>query len=210
MAELLEVYDLKGKFLKVQERNKFYADIKKEFEQKGKITKKIKQVRLLLTNSQGRIYLQKRSKLKKENPDLYDKTIGGHVAKGYTANMAVIKECAEELGFPAAILSPEEFQEAIKGTDLSIIGIFKKIDHITKFESVRVIGKKHFIQPVISSFYIGYYDGAIRFVDGESSGVEVYAVNELKQEMKTHPERFTEDLKFMIKKYEKFLKPVSK
>ena len=106
MTEVLEVYDLDGKLIDEEEREKFYTEIKEEFASKGEISRQVKSIRLLLMNSDGRIYLQKRSKLKNENPGLYDKTIGGHVAKGQTFEIAVIKECAEELGLPAAILTP--------------------------------------------------------------------------------------------------------
>jgi len=106
MTEVLEVYDLDGKLIGKEERGKFYAEIKEEFASKGKISKQVKSIRLLLMNSDGRVYLQKRSKLKSENPGLYDKTIGGHVSKGHTFEIAVIKECAEELGFPATVLTP--------------------------------------------------------------------------------------------------------
>lgn len=75
MAEQLEVYDLKGKFLGVKERNKFYNQIKKEFNKKGKITRQVKRIILLLMNSKGRIYLQKRSKLKNENPSKFTEDI---------------------------------------------------------------------------------------------------------------------------------------
>ena len=61
--------------------------------------------------------------------------------------------------------------------------------------------------PHISTFYIGYYDGAIRFIDGESSGIEIFSLKELKEDIKNNPNKFTEDIKFMIKKYEKFLNP---
>jgi len=209
MKEELEVYDLKGKLIGTQYRDKFYSEIKKEFASKGKISKKIKQVRILLANSQGRIYLQKRSKIKDENPGLYDKTIGGHVAKDDTYAMTVIRECAEELGFPAAVVSEAEFDKAVKVTDLTIIGLFKKVDYIENYKSVRVtkIGDK-FIQPVMSEFYFGYYDGSIRFVDGESSGIEVYSLDELKKEIKKFPDRFTEDLKFIIGKYSGLIKKI--
>lgn len=209
MAELLEIYDLNGKFMKVEERNKFYSKIKDEFAKKGKISRQVKSIRLILMNSSGRIYLQKRSRLKNENPGLYDKTIGGHVPKGFTWDMTVIKECSEELGFPVAVLSPKEFNKVVKSVDLGIIGIFKKIDYVPNFESVRISqhGKK-FIQPFITTIYIGYYDGSIRFADGESSGVEALSLEELKREIKNNPNRFTEDLKFMVKKYGKFLRPI--
>ena len=121
----------------------------------------------------------------------------------------IIRECAEELGFPAAILSSKEFDKAIKTTNLDIIGILKKVEELPDFESVRITKKKNeFIQPYISAFYVGYYDGAIRFIDGESSGIEVFSLEELEEEIRINPNKFTEDIKFMIKKYKKFLKPI--
>ena len=157
-------------------------------------------------NSSGRIYLQKRSKIKSENAGLYDKTVGGHVSAGDSFDMTVIRECAEELGFPATVLSPEEFEKSIKVTNLDIIGIFKKIEYIPNFTSERIIkNNSKFLQPYMTSIYIGYYDGPIKFVDGESSGIEVFSLDELKEEILENPNKFTEDIKFMVKKYEKYL-----
>ena len=209
MAEKLEIYDLNGKLLGIQDRKKFYSEIEKEFNNTGKISKQVRSIRLLLMNSSGRIYLQKRSKFKEGNPGMYDKTIGGHVAAGDSFLMTVIRECAEELGFPSAILSEEDFIKATKVTDLTIIGVFKQVDYITNFESIRVTKKRGLIkQPFMTTMYVGYYDGPIRFVDGESTGVEVFSLKELKEEIKNNPDKFTEDIKFMVKKYGKFLKPI--
>ena len=160
-------------------------------------------------NSLGRIYLQKRSESKNENPNLYDKTVGGHVIANDTSDVTVVKECAEELGFPATVLSPEEFEQAIKSIDLKIVGVFKKVDHIDNFHSVRVLknGEK-FTQPYITDIYLGYYDGAIRFADGESSGVETFSLSQLKTDIANNPGKFTEDLKFMIEKYSDLLVPI--
>ena len=168
MAEKLEIYDLDSNLLNIQDRKEFYKEIREEFAHSGKITRKVKSIRLLLMNSSGRIYLQKRSKIKSENPGLYDKTIGGHVSAGDSYDLTTIRECAEELGFPATILSTEDFEKAIKVTSLDIIGVFKKIDYVQLFESTRLSadGAK-FIQPYLCTFYLGYYDGPIRFVDGE-------------------------------------------
>lgn len=209
MVEELEIFDLNGKSLGVEERNKFYSEIKQEFNKKGKISRQVKTIKLILMNSLGRIYLQKRSKIKSENAGLYDKTVGGHVSNGDSWNMTVVRECAEELGFPASVLSNEEFEKAIKITDLRIVGIFKKVDEISNFKSVRnYINGDKIVQPQITAIYIGYYDGAIRFVDGESSGVEVFSFDELKEEINKVPDKFTEDIKFMIKNYKKYLIPI--
>lgn len=155
--------------------------------------------------------MQKRSKVKSENPGLYDKTVGGHVLFGESDNVATIRECAEELGFPASILLEKEFKNAIKITDLKIIGIFKKIDEIKNFLSNRINKNGSvFIQPYISTLYIGYYDGSIRFIDGESAGVEVFSLKELVSEIKTNPTKFTEDIKFIITNYKQHLQPIKK
>ena len=211
MGEQLEIYDLKGKLLGIEDRKKFYEEIENEFKSKGKISKKIKSIRVLLMNSKGRIYLQKRSKLKEVNPGVYDKTLGGHVVASHSWNMTLIRECAEELGFPATVVPIDEFDETVKVTDLSIVGIFKKIDYISDFKSKRKARDGgEIIQPWMTTIFFGYYDGAIRFVDGESTGIEVFSLKELKEEIKTNPDKFTEDIKMMIEKYEKFLKPIKK
>jgi len=91
--EDLEVYDLQGNFLGRQRRDLFYKEIREEFSKTGRITKKVKTIKLILMNSDGRIYVQKRSKTKKENPGLYDKTVGGHVRAGHSFYLTVIQEC---------------------------------------------------------------------------------------------------------------------
>jgi isopentenyldiphosphate isomerase len=206
--EPLEIYDLDGNFLKIQARKEFFDEAKKEYFEKGKVSKQVKRVLLLLMTSNGKIVIQKRNKHKYDNAGLFDKTLGGHVIAEDTNNLTLIKESAEELGFPASIVSSEEFPNIIKKTDLRIVGIFKKIETIDKFPSVRITPKGEFVQPYINTTYVGYYDGPIQFIDGETSGIEVFMLDELKQELKKYPERFTEDLKILIKKYEKYLKPI--
>ncbi len=209
MSEKLEIFNLNGKSLGTKTRDSFYSEIKKEYVSSGKISKKVKSIRLLLINSEGRIYLQKRSRLKSENSGLYDKTVGGHVAKGESWNMTAVRECAEELGFPASILSEDEFKIAITTTNLKFVGIFKKIDEIENFRSVRIdLDGNKFVQPFICSFFVGYYDGPIQFVDGESCGIEVFSLDELITEIKNNPTKFTEDIKFMVVKYKKYLRAI--
>ncbi len=209
MNEQLETYKLDGTFISNQDRKEFYKEAEKEFNEKGNISRKIKTIRVLLMNSQGKIYLQKRSDTKTQNPNRYDKTVGGHVTAGNTFELTVVKECAEELGFPATVLSNEDFEQAINSIDLKIVGVFKKIDHIDTFNSTRVTKEGNiFTQPHITDIYLGYYDGAIRFADGESSGIETFSIEKLKKEIKANPDKYTEDLKFMVDKYTDLLIPI--
>tara|TARA_Y100000310_G_C20604346_1_gene774740 strand:- start:675 stop:1310 length:636 start_codon:yes stop_codon:yes gene_type:complete len=209
MTEALEVYDLDEKFLRQMDRDKFYAEIMEEFKKTGKVSKKVKSIRAILMNSDGRIYVQKRSSKKMYNAGLYDKTIGGHVVVNHTYRLTLIKEFAEELGFPVALLDDEEFEPAVKSTDLRVVGVFRQIDHLSDYLSVRKSPKGDMEQPFITSFYIGYYDGSIRFCDGEASGVELFTLEELKEDIENSPNKYTEDLKFMINHYSKELIPAS-
>jgi len=209
--ERLETFDLAGNYLGDVDRGEFYKEIKDEFEKTGKISRQVKSIRLFLMNSQGRIYLQKRSKLKNENAGLYDKSVGGHVVKGDSLNVTVIKECAEELGFPAAIVEDGEFNTAVHNTDLAVIGIFHKLSEENVFMSKRINADgKMMDQPFISAFYLGYFDGPIRFSDGESSGIETMSLPELLVEIKDNPDKFTEDLKYMVNKFQDKLVAIGK
>lgn len=209
MSEKLEIYNMSGDLIAIQDRKEYERDIQEEYETSGSITRKVRAIRLLLLTSKGRVYLQKRSKTKKANPGLLDKTVGGHVAAGHSYSMTVVKECAEELGFPSTVLEASEFRKAVQVTDLTIIGILQMIEVLENFLSKRELGDGgSFKQPYITAMYLGYYDGPIRFVDGESCGIESFSIEELRKEISEHPEAFTEDLHFMINKYEHLLVPV--
>lgn len=210
MSEKLEVYDLDENLIEVKERDEFYREIKKEFQKTGKITKQVKRVLLLLMNSQGKIVLQRRNLSKQENSGLFDKTIGGHVEEGCSYEVTLIKECAEELGFPVSILEKSDFSKALKKADLKVIGIFREIGYNSNFKSTRISedGKK-FIQPYMQTIYIGYYDGSMQFMDGESSGIQLYTVKELEDAIKNNPNDFTDDLKILFEKYKDKLKPIT-
>ncbi len=210
MNEKIEVYDLEANLLKIQDRVEFYHEIKQEYRDSWKITKKIKSIRLILLNSSGDIYLQKRNKNKSENGGLYDKSVWGHVKSSDSYDLTAVKECAEELGFPATILSEQDFESAISDTDLSIVWLFRKIDFLDNFISIRNNKDgSQIAQPFLSSIYIWYYDAPIQFVDGESSWIEVFSLQELKQEIIDNPDKFTQDIKFMIDAYSKYLTPIS-
>lgn len=129
---------------------------------------------------------------------------------GETPVVAVVRECAEELGFPVAVLSKAEFKMAAKFTDLSLIGILNLVEEDKNFCSIRKTVNGELAQPFITYFFIGYYDGSMRFKDGESSGLETFSLPELKGELKNNPEKFTQDLHFMVKKFEKYLVPLKK
>jgi isopentenyl-diphosphate Delta-isomerase len=60
-------------------------------------------VHILVFNSQNRLFLQKRSLQKDENPDLWDSSASGHVNSGENYDKSASRELWEELGIKAKI-----------------------------------------------------------------------------------------------------------
>ncbi len=208
MAEILDILDKDGKLLQTRERSSYYKSIKQEYALKGSIETQIKQVRLLLMNTDGRIYLQKRSAAKGENPGLWDKSIEGHVPSGSAFDTAIIRECAEELGFAAVVLRDEEFWRAVDQMHLEIIGVLRPVDTRLFWKSRRTTETgETFELPLTVATYIGYYNGHVRFVDGESSGLVVFSCEELLKELSEHKALYTNDLSIMIQEYCGLLRP---
>lgn len=56
-------------------------------------------VHVLVFNSSGRLFLQKRSKAKRIQPGKWDTSVGGHLASGESYEEAALRETEEELGF---------------------------------------------------------------------------------------------------------------
>lgn len=63
-------------------------------------------VHLLVFDSNARVFLQKRSMSKDENPGQWDSSVAGHVDSGETYDACVVREAAEEIGLKLAV-APE-------------------------------------------------------------------------------------------------------
>ncbi len=209
--EKLKVFDLFGQFLGVQDRVRYYREAKQEFRKTGKVTRQVQTIKIILLNRNGGIYVTKRSRFKNQNSLLYDKTIGANIKYDETKEYTLMKECSEEMGFPAAVLAEKEFDAALKETDLGTTGVFKEIVTHNNFMSERVHKDGHtYIFPQIATIYIGVYDGRVKFKDGETSGVELYYPNEIERELLEHPEKYTREAKFLIPKLLKEIKKIIK
>lgn len=204
--ELLEVFDLQGNRKGVMSRQEYYDCVMEEYREGQRITRQVMMIALLLMNSRGKLYVQQRSWEKGENPGLFDKSIEGHVPKGESPEMALLRECTEELGFPLSVVSKEEFDNA--RPNLSIVGIAKKLATVNNHETKRALKQGgHIFQPVITHLYVGYYDGPIEFRDGESIGVLVLEPERLEKDFATNPDKYTEDLRLLFKQYKYELVP---
>lgn len=211
MKELLDIYNMEGEKIEQLEKKEVHDRMREEYFSKQSVSIRHKHVRLLLMTSNGRVILQRRSKWKGDNAGLWDKTIGGHVSSGEEFDITILKECAQELGIPATIVKMEDFEHAASTTDLTVLGILTKLSYLDNYKSSRrTQDGKSWIEPNIAQFYIGYYDGAIRFIDSESCGIQVFSKQELLDEIKENPKAFTEDIHYIITKFGDRIKPIKR
>ena len=61
-------------------------------------------VHVLVFNSSGRLYLQRRSESKLIQPGKWDSSVGGHLSHGESFVTAALRETSEELGFEPSAL----------------------------------------------------------------------------------------------------------
>jgi isopentenyldiphosphate isomerase len=213
MGESITTYDLKKTDVAVpMDRDKFYAEQSKVFRKTGKPTRAIETIMVLIFNLDGELLLQKRSHRKSHNASMIDKTVAGHVTFGDTPLYTVMFESVQELKVPSIVLNTEEeFKKAFKllRKYMESVALVKYIDKKIMPMERMIKGKKVEIAYKYN-FFVGLYNGSVKPVDKEASGVLFYEPKVLEREMKSHPDIFTWDLFYLLKKYNKEIKKILK
>lgn len=86
------------------ERDKFYSEQIEIYKKTNKPTLAVAIVNAFIFNSNGKLFVQKRSDQKNHNPGLLDKSIGGHIQFGDSSNYTMMVETVQELQVPSIIL----------------------------------------------------------------------------------------------------------
>ncbi len=204
MSEIINTFLISNPFeLVPMERKEFYSEQVAEYKKNGTPSRAIEVVNIFIFNSHGELIIQKRSFDKAHNPGLLDKSIGGHIQNGDTPNYTVMVETIQELQTPSIVLDDnEDFNKTflLLGKYLETISIIKHFKtylysptKIVDGEPVKIANKIH--------IYLGVYDGRIRPVDREAKGVLFYSLSELRKEMDSSPQNFTDDLRLILEEY---------
>ncbi len=117
MEEMLDVFDINGNYLGVKSRTFCHSCNPGVYH---------KPVWIWIINSKGEILVQKRAKMKKNNPHKYDMPVAVHVDAGETSISGCVRETYEELG----IKTKEEdyifaMSEDVKSIDIDCVDNLK-------------------------------------------------------------------------------------
>lgn len=186
------------------DRDEFYAEQIAVYKKTGKPTRSVEVIQILLFTPEGEIILQKRSKSKKHNPNMFDKSIGGHVAFGDSPQYTVMCETLQELEVPAFVLhTRDEFTKTYRLLEryISRSALLQYIATRT-YTSQKKINDELVGIANTYHLYFGVYQGAIRPADKESAGIVFYDMETLRTERTENPNLFTADLMFFLQKYD--------
>lgn len=198
------------------ERQDFYHEQIAVYKETGSPSKSVEIVNVILFNESGELIIQKRAGHKRHNPNLLDKSIGGHIQNGDDPNYSVMVETVQELEVPSLVARNfTEFMKAYKllETYIKSIALIQYVDTKT-LEYTRIFDKESVVIASRVHFYIWVYGGRIKNIDKEAKGVLFYSLDELEKEIAEYPNLFTDDLKILIVKYNEeirnFLKHIVK
>lgn len=110
----------------VNENNEVTSSVDIEEAVEKKLIRKI--VRIFLLDSEGRIFLQKRTSNMKFYPDRWDQSAGGHVDEGEDSLTAAKRELNEELGIEVPEM--EKVEEPFYMEENTSQGVIKSFNNI--------------------------------------------------------------------------------
>lgn len=202
MSETITVHDIKNPGLSMSmDREKFYAEQVAEFMRTGEPSKMVEVVHVLLFHQDGTLLIQQRSSKKAQNPNFLDKSVGGHIQYGDAPDYTVMVETVQELQVPSITLKNEmDFQKTylLLQNYLNTVAV---VQYVGTFDTAlgRIFDGNRILIANRVHFFLGVYTGAVKNVDQEAKGIIFYSLDDLQKEVAEAPERFTEDLRFLLR-----------
>ena len=202
MPEIINTYLLTDPETAIpMNRDDFYAEQILDFKKTGQPSRANEIIDVFIFNTSGELLVQKRSYDKFHNPGLLDKSIGGHVRYGDTADYTVMVETVQELQTPSIVLKNKANYNKtmiLLKDYLTTIAIIQH-SHTKIYNLEKLINKEKIVIANKVHAYIGLYEGSVRPVDREAKGILFYRLEELDQEMASAPQTFCPDMHVLLK-----------
>ena len=207
MTEFVNTFPLEehDRMLFPMERSKYYDQIIEYHRQWKEPQRSVEVVQVLLFNEVWELIIQKRSSTKRHNPNLLDKSIGGHIRVGDTPDHTVMVETVQEMEVPSFVIhNRNEFLDkfSVLKEYIQTIALIRYVDcnvhvfsQLIQWEQVKVPKKYH--------LYMGVYGWSTRTIDREAKGILRYSMEEVDYELKKYPDMFTNDFQYFMNHYRK-------
>lgn len=202
--ELIDAYNREGdRVIESQPIGEVLDYIKSQYLERGESGVAVPVVHIYLFrppegDKEPRIILQERS----DNHRL-DKTVGGHVSAGLTAEEAAEKETSEEMGISvhfASCVGLTALSETVASEESNPV---VHVDH----DPWQVSGRHdrtgvYYEKPSTVDIFVGLFDGDIEALetDFEVTKFVEFSITELREAMEHNPELFTPDLQTQFEK----------
>jgi len=158
----------------------------------------------LIVDSEGYLYLQIRPPGGRDNGGLIDTTWGSHIAAGDTTLTSVMYESARELGIATTVFDDQHFFPMLENhPDItSELAVTRQAAYLRNFQSERLLPDGNtWKEPCELSFFVSYFDGKFRQQAKNGAGMTYRTLDALQEEVESNPERFTFDLKELVRQY---------
>ena len=97
------------------------------------------------------------------------------------------------------------YPQAVHTIDTTQVAVVRPIDYHTWMKSIRYVKEgKPWVKRHKVTIFSGLYNGRVKFVDGEATGLQLIPKGELLDRIKQSPDQFTYDLEILIKNYSVF------
>ena len=162
-------------------------------------------VAFYIINTHNQLLLQLRASDRRLNPNQWDK-LGGHVSTGEDYSP---RELREEIlkgidGVTIKIVPKTLFYKECANTDTTQTIVLTELAYDRNIPAKRTLRDgTTTIEQIHCKSYVGRYDGPINHEVEETQQLRWMTLEELKKNIKAHPEQFTFDLKTMITRKEK-------
>lgn len=160
-------------------------------------------VNIFLVNKSWEIIVQKRSSHKRQNPNLLDKSIGGHIQRWDPVDYTVMVETVQELQVPSIVIRRDDSFEKRYELLRDYVNTSAIIKHIDAklHKTTRIIdGEEIWLYNMVNVFF-WVYGWSVKNVDKEAKWVLYYDIEELVNEMKEYPKLYTQDMHILINDY---------
>ncbi len=145
--------------------------------------------------------------LGRDNPGMWDKSVGGHVGSGENYSNAIARELNEELRhglaeLPVEIVDAAAFESVLSSKALGQTFVLKELGRELNYPSLRKLSNGVWItEPAHARTYLGRYDGEVSAQRDEVE--ELRWVSKEVLEKMLREEEFTKDFLFLYAKYKK-------